>query len=180
MSRLRPAVPIIGVFLTLVMGSSAVAAKKPGEPARAAVVQAVSDCRKLTDDAFRLACYDKAAASFDQAEQQGQVVVIDRDQVKTVRRQAFGLSLPAFTIFNKGPKEDHVDNIVMTVESSQEQQDGKWVWTSAEGVTWAQIDSEFVSNPPHKGSTVKIRAAAMGSFLCNIDNQRAVRCERRH
>ena len=178
MRRVIPLAILLGSVAALIGSAPALAAKKPSEPARAAVVQAVSDCRKLTDDAFRLACYDKAAASFDQAEQQGQVVVIDREQVKTVRRQTFGLTLPAFTVFNKGPKEDHVDNVLLTLETVTQEPGGKWVMTDADGVTWAQTDSDFVETPPHKGSTLKVRSGSLGSYFCNIDGQRAIRCQR--
>ena len=41
------------------------------DPGRAAVVQALADCRKLTEDTARLACYDKAAGDLDQAESKG-------------------------------------------------------------------------------------------------------------
>lgn len=158
--------------------SPVMAAKKPSEQTRAAVVQSLSDCRKLTDDAFRLACYDKAAALLDEAEQQGQVVVLDREQVKTARRQTFGLSLPAFTLFNHGSKEDRIDNITLTIDRVAQTQDGKWIMSDADGVTWAQIDAEYLESAPHKGSILKIRAAAIGSYLCNIDGQRAIRCQR--
>ena len=62
----------------------------PLVPGRAAVVQSLTDCRKIPAADARLACYDKAADAFDQAQAQGQVVVVDREQVRTVRRQAFG------------------------------------------------------------------------------------------
>ena len=50
---------------------------------------------------------------------------------------------------------------------------------STEDVVWAQTDDESINIEPHKGSTVAIRKAALGSFFCNVEGQRAVRCERR-
>lgn len=150
------------------------------ETQRAQVVQAVADCRKLTADAARLACYDKAAAELDVAESKGQVVVIDREQAKAVRRQAFGFSLPAFTLFDRGAtKEEPVDRITIELSDAYKNGERKWVMTSNEGVVWVQTDDESVNEDPHKGSKVAIRKAAIGSFFCNIDGQRAVRCERR-
>lgn len=167
----------------LMIGSSAFAAPKSetsGEPARAQVLQSVADCRKLTEDAPRLACYDKAVAALDQAESKGQVVVIDREQVKTVRRQAFGLTLPAFTLFNKGAaKDEQLDRVIITLEKAYLEAGRHWVFVSTEGVVWVQTDDESILNEPHAGSTVAIRKAALSSFFCNVDGQRAVRCERR-
>ena len=175
----RPALPpaILGVLFALGLSGFAQAAKK-AEPSRSALVQALSDCRKLTDDSFRLACYDKAAASFDQAEQQGQLVVVDREQVKAVRRQAFGFTLPAFDVFGHNAHEEKIDKVSETVESARLNGEGHWVMSMGDGATWVQIDSEHVENPPIKGSVVKIRSASLGSYFCNIDGQYAVRCER--
>jgi hypothetical protein len=178
----EPSMPPRPLLLALALASAALAvaaAPKPSEPARAAVLQAVADCRKLTEDAQRLACYDKAVAALDQAETKGQVVVIDREQVKEVRRQAFGLTLPAFTLFNRGPVEDHIDRITIEVAEAHRGAERKWIMTSTDGVVWAQADDESVENEPHPGSKVAIRHAALGSYFCNIDGQRAVRCERR-
>lgn len=170
---------LAAVLLALAPGLGMAAKPKPSETARAAVLQAVSDCRALKGDAERLACFDKAAAALDQAESQGQVVVIDREQVKAVRRQSFGLTLPAFTLFNRGPKEDQVDRVTIELAEAHQDPTRRWIMTSTEGVVWAQTDDEDVQHDPHKGSTVAIRNAALGSFFCNIDGQRAVRCERR-
>lgn len=149
-------------------------------PKRAAALQSVADCRKVSNDTARLACYDKAAASLDEAEAKGQVVVIDREQVKAVRRQSFGLTLPAFTLFNRGAaKEDQLDRITVELEKAYQEAGRHWIMISTEGVVWAQTDDEPINNEPHKGSTVAIRKAALGSFFCNVDGQRAVRCERR-
>ena len=105
---------------------------------------------------------------------------MDREQAKAVRRQAFGFSLPAFTLFDRGAtKEEPVDRITIEVSDAYKNGERKWVMTSNEGVVWVQTDDESVNEDPHKGSKVAIRKAAIGSFFCNIDGQRAVRCERR-
>ena len=161
-------------------GDSRRGARRDRRLPRAEVLQAVADCRKLSEDAPRLACYDKAVAALDQAESKGQVVVIDREQAKTVRRQAFGLTLPAFTLFNKGvAKDEQVDRVSITLEKAYLEGGRHWVFISNEGVVWVQTDDEPIPNEPHGGSIVAIRKAALGSFFCNVDGQRAVRCERR-
>lgn len=165
---------VAGLFLGIVsLANGAEPARRP------ALFQAVTDCRKLAQDAARLACYDKAAAGLDEAEAKGQVVVIDRDQVKAVRRQSFGLTLPAFTLFNRGTKEDQVDRVTIELARAYQDSSRRWVMVSTEDVVWAQTDDESINIEPHKGSTVAIRKAALGSFFCNVEGQRAVRCERR-
>ncbi|MES2033015.1 MAG: hypothetical protein V4466_02470, partial [Pseudomonadota bacterium] len=68
------------ISAALVAGQIASAADAP--KSRAGALQAVVDCRAVTDGTARLACFDAAAAQLDAAEKSGAVVVLDRAQVK--------------------------------------------------------------------------------------------------
>ena len=164
------------------IASPAVSAPPKPEARRAAVLESLASCRREADGAQRLACYDKAAATLDEAEAKGQVVVLDREQVRSVRRQAFGLELPAFSLFRGrggGAAEEHVDRISYTLERGGRLPDGKAVFfTTEEGTAWVQTDDEPIERPAHKGSQLAVRRAALGSYFCNVDGQRAVRCMR--
>jgi hypothetical protein len=148
------------------------------DPTHAAVVQAVSDCRKIAGADARLACFDQAASALDQAQAQGKVVVVDSEQVKTVRRQSFGFNIPSIAIFTHGPKEDAINKVTVELTGGHIGPDGKWRFATAEDAVWRQIDSEQLYNPPHQGSSMAIRKAALGSFFCKIDGQSAIRCVR--
>ena len=149
------------------------------DPPRAAVVQALTDCRKLTDDTARLACYDKAAGALDQAETQGQVVVIDREQVKAVRRQAFGFNLPTLHIFDRATKtEEGLDHVELDIDHARRNADGKWVFAASNGAVWRQTDDSSLYTDPHKGSKLSIKSGILGSFFCKIDDMPQMRCER--
>ena len=147
---------------------------------RAAVVQSLSDCRKITEDASRLACYDKAAGALDQAESQGQVVVIDREQARAVRRQAFGFNLPSLNMFNRGATktDEGLDHLNLDIASVRHSSEGKWVFVATNGAVWRQTDSEDLAEDPHQGSKLFIHGGALGSFFCKVDGQPQVRCER--
>lgn len=159
-------------------GSAQAARPSAPDVSHAAVVQAISDCRKVADRDARLDCYDKAAGAFDQAQAQGQVVVVDREQVKTVRRQSFGFNIPSIAIFTHGPREEPINNLTVQLASGAQGADGKWRLTTTEDAVWRQIDSNELYNPPHQGSTMAIRTALLGSFFCKIDGQSAIRCVR--
>ena len=182
LSDLALAMASTGVVAALVFtpASGALAAKKTEiEPGRAAMVQALSDCRKITDDAGRLACYDKAAGAIDQAESKGQLVVIDQEQAKAVRRQAFGFNLPTLHLFDKAAKgEDGFDHLELDIASVHHGVDGKWVFVASTGAVWRQTDSEEFANDPHAGSKLLVKNGALGSFFCKVDGQSQVRCER--
>jgi hypothetical protein len=172
---------LLGAAL-VVGGAGAALAAQPSkiDPGRAAVVQSLSDCRKITEDASRLACYDKAASALDQAESQGQVVVIDREQARAVRRQAFGFNLPSLNLFSRGAvkTEEGLDHLNLNIASVHHSSEGKWVFVATDGAVWRQTDSEELAEDPHSGSKLFVHGGALGSFFCKVDGQPQVRCER--
>jgi hypothetical protein len=177
----RPTLPAVLGLATMtaaLAATPAFAARSNITASRTAVAQAISDCRKVADKDARLACYDKAADAFEEAQAQGQVVVVDRAQVREVKRQSFGFAIPSLNLFSKGPKEEEITRISVKLSGTHQDQNGKWVMTTEEGAVWSQIDSAEVYDPPHAGSTVVIRRASLGSFFCNIDNDSAIRCTR--
>ncbi len=145
---------------------------------RTAVAQAISDCRKVSDKDARLDCYDKAADAFEQAQVKGQVVVVDREQVRQVKQQAFGFNLPSLNLFARGPKEEAVDNVSVKLASAHPDAHGKWVMVTEDGAVWLQSDDNELFNPPRAGSTLAIRRASLGSFFCKVDGQSSIRCAR--
>jgi hypothetical protein len=170
----------VGALLMVVAASSAALAKQPNlEPGRAAVLQALSDCRKIAEDAGRLACYDKTAGALDQAEAKGDVVVIDQNQAKAVRRQAFGFNLPTLHIFDRTAKGgEGVDHLNLDIASVHHSVEGKWVFVATDGAVWRQTDSEELALDPHAGSKLLVKNGALGSYFCKVDGQPQVRCER--
>lgn len=165
-----------GLAAAALLATTASAQPKP--EARSAVLQALVDCRKLTDAAARLACYDQATVALDQAEAKGDIVVVDREQARKVRRQAFGFSMPSLSLFERGESQEELESADGVVAVARMNGAGKWVIKLADGAVWTQIDSNAIFREPKPGMAVKIRQASMGSFLMSIDNQRGVRARR--
>ena len=145
---------------------------------RAAAFQSVMDCRKLTDSAARLACFDAAAATMDQAEKAGDIVVVDRDQARAARRQAFGFSLPSLSMFERGVAKEEVENLAAVAKRAYRGGDNKWRVELEDGAVWAQTDNEPLPRGAKAGSKVEIRTASLGSYFMKVDGQRAVRATR--
>lgn len=156
----------------------AVAVAQPQDEGRSVIVQKLADCRQLTENSVRLACYDQAAAVLDQAEAKGDIVVVDREQARKVRRQAFGFSLPSISLFEKGEAQAEVENVAARVASARQNGAGKWVIRLEDGATWVQVDSGELFTTPRAGMTVKIRRAALGSYLMSVESRRAFRARR--
>ncbi len=147
-------------------------------PTVAPVVQSVLDCRKVPEADARLACFDKAAAGLEASQANGDLVTLDRQQRRTVRRQAFGLTLPSLAMFDRGEKPEDIDRATFKVVSAYRNGDGKWVMRMDDGATWRQIDDNELFREPHAGSTADIRKAALGSFFLKVDGQPAIRAHR--
>jgi hypothetical protein len=169
---------VVGTCAALVaasIGGAAGAAPKPA-PTNAPVVQAVVDCRRIEDNAQRLACYDSAVEALTGAQRSGDLVTLDRRQRQVVRKQAFGFVLPALSMFDTGEKE--VDRIDETLASAGQSAEGRWIFRMQDGAVWRQIDDEFLSRRPHPGSLIVITRAMLGSYMLSVDGQPGVRAHR--
>ncbi len=166
------------VLATLGVALAPAAGAQPKGESRAAIVQKLMDCRKVSDDAGRLACFDQATAALDQAEAKGDVVIVDREQARQVRRQAFGFALPSISMFEKGEAKEDLENVAGAVDSARQNNAGKWVIKLQDGAVWTQVDSNELHKTPKSGMPVKIRQASMGSFLMSIDGGGAFRVRR--
>lgn len=170
---------VLALSLLAAAAASTVAFAQPKGEGRSQMLQELVDCRKLTDDAARLACYDKASASLDQAEQKGDIVVVDREQARKVRRQAFGFLLPSISLFEKGETQEELENVASQVDAARMNGASKWVIQLKEGGgTWVQVDDKDLHKTPKSGMPVTIRKAALGSFMMSIDGGGGFRVRR--
>jgi hypothetical protein len=161
----------------LIIGGVAHAAPA-AKPNRAAVLQGLLDCRAKTDSADRLACFDAAAARMDQAEAKGDIVVVDREQARTVRKQAFGFILPSLSLFDRGEKPEQIDHYSGVIALARTNGSGRWTIRLEDGAVWNQIDGNPPNRDPKTGMKVEIRAAVMGSYMMSVDGQGAFRAHR--
>lgn len=172
-----------GVALAALVGASVLAAasaaqaKDPTEQGRAAAFQAVLDCRKLTDDSARLACYDAAAAKMGEAATRGDIVVIDRAQASAAHREAFGLHVPSLSFVTKALKPDEVNRVEGVVDSARADINGRWTFVLEGGQIWRQISGDLYKPPKH-GSKVAIRHGSLDSYLMNVDGQPSIKVHR--
>jgi hypothetical protein len=159
---------------------AAVAAPALGaQPARphTASFQAVLDCRRVTEDAARLRCFDAAAATLGEAEAKGDVVVIDRAQAQAAHKEAFGLPVPSLDFITRAINPGDTDQVEGVVKSARADASGYWTMQLEDGAVWRQIDGTLF-RPPKPGSKVRVRRASLGSFVMNIDTQPAVKVHR--
>lgn len=150
---------------------------------RSTLLNALSDCRAMTDSAARLDCFDRTADALDTAERQGELVVMERQQIREARRQLFGFSAPALpALFSRGgdgaDREPEVDSVETTLLGAGQDHEGKWTFRLADGSEWRQIDSAPVRFQNRNGTDVRVRRASLGSYLLTAGKSRAVRVKR--
>jgi hypothetical protein len=119
------------------------------------------ECRAITDDARRLACYDQLFS------RPAQPVATSpgSPQQKPAPDPTFGLTeaQQRASAANGGhPKID--ESILATVANLRNLPGGQFVVTLDNGQVWRQIDWDSWS-PPQKGDRVTIRRGALGSFM---------------
>ncbi len=175
---LRLAAAAGSLVAALVIGSAAEAAPAAKPPNRTAVLQGLLDCRTKTDSAERLACFDAAAARMDQAESKGDIVVVDREQARAVRKQAFGFTLPSLSLFDRGEKPEQINHVSGVIELARLNAHGLWTIRLQDGAVWSQIDGNPPNRDPKTGMKVEIKSAVMGSYLMSVDGQGSFRVHR--
>jgi len=168
----------IAAAFAVLLPPAAASAQNP-TPERSALLDEISRCRTLTTDTERLACFDRAAGALEIAERQGEVVVVDRGQIREARRQLFGFEMPAMpSMFSRDEADVKIDAIETTLVSAGQGLDGKWLFRLADGSEWRQIDSDPVRFQNRAGMDVRVRRAALGSYQLTAGRSRAVRVRR--
>lgn len=153
------------LLLAAIASAPAIARDKDQTDKRAPLFEQVVQCRAITDQTQRLACYDQAVAALDQAEQAHNIVVMDKSQVHEARRSLFGFSLPKIHLF--GGDDEEVTKIDAVVASTTRDRDNRLIFTIDGGARWHQIDDRTVVGIK-RGVKVTIKDAAFGSYFASF------------
>lgn len=167
-----------GIFLLFVIEPSGLAAKEAVVPQAPQAISRVVACTSLADPGQRLACFDREVVAMNQAQRTGNLVAMDRQQVRKTRRSLFGLSLPDLGLFGDSENDDGPSEIATTIKAARQDSRGTWTIDLAEGGRWIQIDSRPFVIDPAPGQPIRIKRAALGSYLANVNKQVAVRVRR--
>jgi hypothetical protein len=169
----RVAAALVGLTWS---GVAAAQATAPGLPPTA--IARVLDCRTVTDPAERLACFDREVSAMNQARASGELLTIDRQQAQKTRRSLFGLALPNLGIFGDNDPASPVQPLETTVSVARQDAAGRWIFDLAEGGRWQQLDTRELIVEPRNGTKIRIRRAATGSYLANVNGETAIRVQR--
>lgn len=163
-------VEIFASWLTI----GAATARPPQETQVSAEYQNLIACSAVTPDTDRLACFDRETARLRSAEQSGAVIIMPRARVEETRRALFGFAAPNIPdMVSGGAALEAVETTLV----SASQNDG-WVFRLADGSVWRQVDTTALNFRPREGMPVRIRRAAVGSYMLKVGDSPAVRARR--
>ena len=174
---MRLLIPMVAIAATAT-GQSPAAAKTAPTPSP--LVIAIEACRKIADPTQRLACYDRAAPALVDAARTGEVRVVDRGQVRQVRRSLFGYSMPKLPFFSGDDSAtDTPDELATTIKSVRDIGYGKYRIVLTEGdAVWETTEASISVSEPKAGQKISIRRGPMGSYFVRINGQRSVKGRR--
>lgn len=163
----------------LAAGSPAAAQEDRTGLADARVPKVFSDvlqCRTIANADQRLACFDRSVGTLAKAQQSKDLYVADKEAIREARRGLFGFSLPKVNLFGDDDMAEDVKSIETTIKGVSQGQKG-YVFTLADGARWAQTDGAYMDKPK-AGAKIRIRRAALGSYMGSIEGRVGFRIER--
>lgn len=157
-----------------------IATAAPAQEARDAVraLDELGQCRALTADAERLACFDRIVGRIAAARRSGELLAFDREAVATERRVRFGLAdVPNDAGSEAAARAAKVRELSSTITGvAQAPGFGRWDLTLANGQVWRMLDGDRYG--PRAGAPIKLITTVTGGFRASVDRGQAVQVRR--
>jgi len=167
----------VATALAIILAKPAAAAPPRAHDAAAGVIDEVTGCKPIADNAARLACFDTATAKLVEAQAKGDVKIVDREDIRATRRSLFGFTLPHVAFF-KGDDtaEDTPSEIDTTIKSVGAAEYGKVTLTMDDGAVWRT--TEPLPRDPRAGMPVHLKRGALGNYFLRVGSMRTVTAQR--
>lgn len=150
-------------------------AKKPPNADVPAQIQRLLACRSVTDNAARLACFDRETQAVAGAFSGGDIVALDREKVRSTRRTLFGFHVPTLGNVFGGEELQQVEGVVADVGMNR---DGGYLIALQDGAKWSQTDDRPIALEPQRGDKVTIKKGAFGNYFLSVGKQPGIKVER--
>ena len=162
------------------LAALAVPASAKDPPKQSPLVGALQSCRAISDAAERLACYDKQAGALLDATSKGDVAVVDKSEVRKVRKSLFGFAMPKLPFFSGDDTADVAsESLESTIKSANGIGYGKFRMVIAEGdAVWETTESYGTMREPRTGDKIVIKRGPLGSYILRIGSNRGVKGKR--
>jgi hypothetical protein len=132
-------------------------------------------CTTITEDDERLACFDREVGALVGATNEGQIKVVQAEDIVQARRSLFGFSLPKLGLFGNGDKEK-IRRLESSITRVQRVSANEWHFWIADGdAQWRIKNMEIGFQPPASGDKVEFKPASMGTYWIRINGRTGVR-----
>ncbi len=134
-------------------------------------LSSVYACKTINSTTERLSCYDSAVTILQGREARKEIVTIDSNAAKTIKREAFGFALPSLPklgLPSIGSAEKGANVLEFPVRSVSKTRHGV-VLTMKNGQVWRGVNGRLNYIP--KGElTARISRGAVGSYRLSLSN----------
>ncbi|MEL7198942.1 MAG: hypothetical protein AAGL10_11570 [Pseudomonadota bacterium] len=138
-------------------------------------------CTQISNDAQRLACFDREVGAFVGATTKGDVKVVEAEQITDARKKLYGYSIPDAGVFEAATDEDKEKNKRLTSTITRVRKVGRneWhFWIEEGNAKWRFKNNSIRVRAPEVGQTVEFRPASMGTYWIRIEGRKGVRGNR--
>ena len=132
----------------------------------------LAECRRIEEPTQRLACYDREVAAVVAASDEGEVRLVEREDVRETRRKLFGFAVPD-KLF--GNDDEQLDTLETTITRVQPYGREGYLITTDEGSVWRITNPPLRFARPKAGQSVEFKTAALGSFFVRVNGQLGVK-----
>ncbi|MBB3033456.1 hypothetical protein [Alteriqipengyuania lutimaris] len=154
----------------------ALAQEPDGGKAAPGYLERLSECRQIADSGQRLACYDREVGAVVAASEQGDVRIVDREDVRQTKRRLFGFSIPDNLFGGRDDDDDEkMDTLQTTITQVRTSGRRGFLITTAEGSVWRITSAPMRLAPPKAGQSVEFKTASLGSYFIRINGQLGVK-----
>lgn len=172
----------IAPFALILAGPAMASSKTPPKASAPAypLIAALESCQKISGAAERLGCFDRASAALTTAARGGDLVVVNRGEVRAARRSLFGFAMPKVPFFSNDSSADEAsETLDTTIKSARAIGYGRYRFVVADGdAEWETTESFANFREPRSGGKVQIKRGALGGYLIKVDGQRGVKGKR--
>lgn len=143
----------------------------------------LQQCRTLTNDSARLACFDKAVDALTRSADSGETVVVDREQIRSARKGLFGFVMPRIpflTGHDDGTANDKADEarLETSVVSSRSIGNGKYRFSVDGGGIWETTETSMTFDQPKPRQAIILERGSLGGYFVRVGNGRRVAVRR--
>jgi hypothetical protein len=143
-------------------------------------LEALARCRAIQADPERLACYDRESTALAGSIERGDVKVLEKSQIKTIRRSLFGFLAPKADVLgdSKGEDAETWNTLSAEIGAVSGLPNGRYRIVLDDGAVWQTTENPQRMREPRSGDKIEIERAALGSYWLRINGRHGVKGRR--